>query len=168
VFPGPGLPPYTPSPGGLLPGEPRTASAEILPADEEPVDGRRDGRQGAGSKRLLPLLLVLVLLVVAGYLLKGLLGGGDDEEETVTPPKASASVSAPRSPATQTYSAAQIAQALKDPHFKHGYDAGKKKAAAGAVANAEATCREMGLAERTKGYPWGAHDRQGCLVALTS
>jgi hypothetical protein len=36
------------------------------------------------------------------------------------------------------------------------------------VSDPEATCREMGLAERTNGYPWGAHDRQGCLVGLTS
>ena len=169
--PGPGgfprrdVPSYTPPPGALLPGDARTASAEILPAEDEEPRGHRD-RGAGGRSKLLPVLLLLAVLLVGGYFLNGLLGGDDEDDDgVVTPPRASASASAP---AQQTYTAAQIAESLKDPHFKHGYDAGKQKAATGPVADPEATCREMGLAERTKGYPWGAHDRQGCLVGIRS
>jgi hypothetical protein len=61
--------------------------------------------------------------------------------------------------------AAELAASLQDPHFKHGYEAGKKR---GAVAPADraSVCRAMALSERASGYPWGAHDQAGCLVAL--
>ena len=56
---------------------------------------------------------------------------------------------------------------MKDPHFKHGYDARVLRKKAGAVEDAPATCRAMGLRERENGYGWGAHDQQGCLVGIT-
>jgi hypothetical protein len=57
---------------------------------------------------------------------------------------------------------------LQDAHFKHGYDAGRARARSGAVAPAdrESVCRAMALQQRAGGYPWGAHDRAGCLIAL--
>jgi hypothetical protein len=114
-----------------------------------------------------PIVLALAVLLGGGLLLKSLLGSDDDGDDTFVAPSPRPKVSATAAKPT-SYTPAQIELALKDPHFKHGYDAGKAKAAAGAVSNPEATCRDMGLAERTRGYPWGAHDRQGCLVGITS
>jgi hypothetical protein len=143
--------------------EERPRRHERSRADDAPVDDR------PSRSKLLPIVLALAVLLGGGLLIKSLVGGDDADDDTFTPasprPRASAST-APSKPAT--YTPAQIELALKDPHFKHGYDAGKAKAAQGAVTDPEATCREMGLAERTQGYPWGAHDRQGCLVGITS
>ena len=101
---------------------------------------------------------------------------GDDTDDTASTPTPRASRPASVAPSARpsaptpvrSYSSAQIDQALQDPHFKHGYNAGKAKARAGAVADPESTCRELGMAERGTGYPWGAHDRQGCLVGITA
>jgi hypothetical protein len=131
-----------------------------------PVDDR------PARSKLLPIVLALAVLLGVVLLGKSLLGGDDDgDDDAFVRPSARASASAPASAAATkpaTYTPAQIELALKDPHFKHGYDAGKAKAAAGAVSDPESACRELGLAERTTGYPWGAHDRQGCLVGITS
>jgi len=163
-----------------LPAAPGSAYPTILPAgdaiEEPPGRGRRREADDEAPRdtrpkrsRVLPILLLLVVVLGAGYLLVKLLGGsGDSADDTPVPrasrPVASAAASAP----VRTYTAAQIALAMQDAHFKHGYDAGKAKAATGTVSDPEATCRELLVAERAKGYPWGAHDRQGCLVGTTS
>jgi hypothetical protein len=191
--PGP-IPSYAPQePPGLelpppLPGD--------LPAfeDEEPSPGQwSDGTapplpgrtrrshgddDGAGThtepapRRLLPLLLLAVVLLGAAYLVWSQLLQDDDDETTAAPPvrpsvSASASASATASAPTpvRTLSAAELASSLADPHFKHGYDWGKEH---GTVPSGqeEQTCRTQAFKERADGYPWGAHDRAGCLIAL--
>jgi hypothetical protein len=107
------------------------------------------------------LLLLLVVLLVAGYLVKTqLLDSSSSDGTTTAPPVRSA-------PATATHrlSPAELASALTDPHFKHGYDWGKS-AGTVAVGDRDSTCRTEALKERAAGYPWGAHDRAGCLIAL--
>jgi hypothetical protein len=117
-------------------------------------------RAGRGSRRLLPLLLLLVVLLGAGYLVKTQLLDSSDDTTTAPPVRTSA-------PSTsRTLSAAELAASLKDPHFKHGYDWAKTAAGSVAAADRESTCRTEALKERESGYPWGAHDRAGCLVAL--
>lgn len=179
---GPPSPPSAPAP---LPAAPGSAYPNILPADAEGEGDVRPRRHDRGRdddgpadnrparSKLLPIVLALAVLLGVFLLGKSLLGGDDGAEDdafTSASPRARASASAAASKpaAPVTYTAAQIELAMKDPHFKHGYDAGKAKAGAGAVSDPESTCRELGLVERTSGYPWGAHDRQGCLVGITS
>jgi hypothetical protein len=184
IFPATGIPSYSPTPPAAA--APPSADVEqSAPAADEPT--RRGGRghvdrddrpDRSGASRLLPLLLALALLLGGGFLLKSLLSGDDADDDVVTPPvrrtvaasaSAGASASSVATPTPrQTYSQAQIDDSLKDPHFRHGYDAGKRKAAAGPVKDPEATCTAMAYAERAGGYPWGAHDRQGCLVGITT
>lgn len=131
-----------------------------------------DAPAGNPSRRLpVLLLLVVVLLIAAAYLVKTqLLDSSSDS--TTPPPPVRASVSAAASAAASAtpssapaLTGAALAASLANPHFKHGYDAGKAHGAAPA-ADREQICRTMALEERTHGYPWGAHDRAGCLVAL--
>jgi hypothetical protein len=169
-----------PAPLPPLPAAPGSAYPTILPAGDQPEDGGRGRRPDRGDdapdgdkpdrSKLLPLL-VLAAVVIGGIIVLFNVLGGDDDTETPVPQASRPAASA--QPSTQptsipTYSAAQIAQALEDEHFKHGYDAGKAKAASGAVSDPVATCLELGMAARGTGYPWGAHDRQGCLVGITS
>ena len=113
---------------------------------------------------MLVLLLLGVLLLGGGYLAKTyLLDSGDDTTTTAPPVRPRPSVSAPVLPGR--LSPAELAASMKDAHFKHGYDAGKSRGTV-APADREQTCRTMALKERAGGYPWGAHDRAGCLVAL--
>jgi hypothetical protein len=65
----------------------------------------------------------------------------------------------------RTLGPAELAASLKDAHFKHGYDWGKQHGAV-AAADREQVCRTEALKQRGAGYPWGAHDRAGCLIAL--
>jgi hypothetical protein len=158
------LPSDLPQQAGL-PSTPAPRAVYDEPQRSEPE------RSDRSRSRLLPLLLALALLLGGGYLLKNLLSGDDDTGTVTAPvrrsPAASTAASAAPSPNT-TYSSAQLAASLKDPHFRHGYEYGKKRAAAGPVADAEAACRTQALKERAAGYPWGAHDRQGCLVGATA
>ena len=186
----PDLPPPLPP----LPAAPGSAYPTILPADDRAEEGRSrsrrpdraadgaddsDGRPAddrSDRSKLLPLL-VLAAVVLAGIVVLFNVLSGDDDDTLATPttaPSRPATSTAPSAQASaptpvRTYSSAQIDQALEDPHFKHGYNAGRaKKAASGPVTDPVATCRELGLAERGTGYPWGAHDRQGCLVGITA
>ncbi|MCA1711832.1 MAG: hypothetical protein LC789_09455, partial [Actinobacteria bacterium] len=176
VFPPTGVPSYapqppaspppapTPQPYGALPSTPapRAVHDEPLPAEAE--------RAGSSRSKLLPLLLALALLLGGGYVVKTLLSGDDEGDVVTAPPvrRSPAASTAASKAAGGMYTAAQIAQSLRDPHFKHGYDYGKSLAAAGPVRNAEAACAAQSSKERAAGYPWGAHDRQGCLVATTA
>ena len=182
MFPPGELPSYAPTPPAYDDPSPTTArdddDARALDLGFGETGARSDRRERRSS--LLPVLLLLALLLGGGYFLSTLLLGGDDDDELATPPvrRPSASAPATTAPAASAptgsgtsaaggpYTAEQIAASLKDPHFKHGYDAGVRRAKAGPVSDAEQTCRAMGLQERTKGYPWGAQDRQGCLVGL--
>ena len=65
----------------------------------------------------------------------------------------------------RTLSAAELASSMADPHFKHGYDWGKQNGTV-AAAQGEQVCRTEAFKERDAGYPWGAHDRAGCLIAV--
>jgi hypothetical protein len=157
----------TPSPGqwsdGTVPPPPgrmrgsRGADDEIASADPE-----------GGTRRLLPLLLLLVVLAAGGYLgWSQLLNDSSDDTTTAPPVRPSVRASATASTPTvvPTLSAAELAASLKDPHFKHGYDWGKQHGAVPA-AQREEVCRTQALKERDSGYPWGAHDRAGCLIAV--
>ncbi|GAC1609321.1 MAG: hypothetical protein NVS3B26_09980 [Mycobacteriales bacterium] len=134
-----------------------------------PIDGRATDEPGDGPRtRRLPILLLIAALLLGGaYLVKTqLLDSTGDTTSTAPPARASSAPRASASPALAgTTSAADLAASLQNPHFKHGYDAGKRKGTV-APADRESTCRTMALAERSAGYPWGAHDRAGCLVAL--
>ena len=127
------------------------------PADDE------EAGHGAGKpqSRRLPLLILLVVVLLGGaYLVKTQLL--DDSSV----PTANPAVHASATPAAgRKLGAAELAASMKDPHFKHGYDAGKTRGVV-APADRESVCRAMALSERASGYPWGAHDRAGCLVAL--
>ena len=131
-------------------------------------DERSGARGGRSGSKLLPLLLVAAVLLGGGFLATKLLGGGGDEPVTAAPTTRSSASAKPSPEPVQSYSAAQIAASMKDPHFKHGYDAGVRRAKAGAVSDPRGTCRAMGLAERKTGYGWGAHDQQGCVVGITA
>lgn len=150
-----------------LPARPRrsraVASSGGPPAE---VDAPGEGAGATRTRRLPVLLLIGVLLLGGAYLVKTqLLDSGSDTVTTAPPPVRRAS---PTTTLPRALPPAELAASLKDPHFKHGYDAGKKRAATGAVAVADRdpVCRTMALRERADGYPWGAHDRAGCLVAL--
>jgi hypothetical protein len=120
-----------------------------------------DGTGEAGQRRLPVLLLLGVLLLGGAYLVKTqLLDSDSNGNSTTVTPRASAPVTVPG-----RLSAAELAASLKDAHFKHGYDWGRSHGAAPA-ADREQLCRTEALKERAAGYPWGAHDRAGCLVAL--
>jgi hypothetical protein len=154
-----------PPAGPLLPrGLP--ASGEPLVPDQVEDHARDDHSAKAGGRRLPLLLLLLVLVVGGGYLVKThLLDSSSGDTTTTAPPvHASARISPPAT-VPGRLSPAALAASLQDPHFKHGYEAGKAKAPV-ATADREQTCRTMALAQRAQGYPWGAHDRAGCLVAL--
>ena len=115
-------------------------------------------------RRLLAFLVLAVVLLGGAYLVKTQLLDDNSTSTTSAPSvRASAVPSGPPS-----LSATELAASLQDPHFKHGYDAGQARAKAGAVAAAdrEQVCRSMALTQRAGGYPWGAHDRAGCLIAL--
>ena len=93
-----------------------------------------------------------------------LLNNDDDSLSTAPPvnrPSASASAATP----IRTLSPAELAASLQDAHFKHGYDWAKLHGAAPA-ADREQVCRTEALKQRSGGYPWGAHDRAGCLIGL--
>jgi hypothetical protein len=123
---------------------------------ETPDDTSRKTATGTGTRRLPVLLLIAVLLLGGAYLVKTQLLDSSSTSTSTAPTVHSGGLPP-----------AQLAASLRDPHFKHGYDAGKKRAPNGIQpANREAICRGMALAERANGYPWGAHDRAGCLVAL--
>jgi hypothetical protein len=123
-------------------------------------EGTGTGADRPQSRRLLVLLLLVVVLLGGAYLVKTQLL--DDNSGTLASPPAHASAT----PAVgRKLGAAELAASLKDAHFKHGYDAGKKRGVV-APADRESVCRAMALSERASGYPWGAHDRAGCLVAL--
>ncbi|MEO6204402.1 MAG: hypothetical protein ABIO67_03325 [Mycobacteriales bacterium] len=161
----PSVPPVPPS--GVPPFELPPRPSVLDTFAEEPSDERRDHHNR--SFGLVPLLLVLVVLAAAAYFVSTQLLGGSSEDTRTAPtrsttPSARATAARP----VPTYSAEQIAASLKDPHFKHGYDAGVLRKKAGAVEDASATCRAMGLRERDKGYGWGAHDQQGCIVGTTT
>jgi hypothetical protein len=156
----------TPPPAGRLRGGRDRADRELVGGDEI-----GSGDDDAGRRRL-PLLLLLVLVLLGGaYLVWSQLLQGDSDDTTTAPPvRASASASAAASPSTtvpRALSPAELAASLQDPHFKHGYDWGKNHGPA-PVAEREQLCRTEALSERAGGYPWGAHDRAGCLVALAS
>jgi hypothetical protein len=122
-------------------------------------DGDGDG---PGQSRRLPVLLLLLVVLLGGaYLVKTQLLDDSSPGTAANPP-----VHASATPAAgRKLGAAELAASLKDPHFKHGYEAGQKR---GTVAPADraSVCRAMALSERASGYPWGAHDQAGCLVAL--
>jgi hypothetical protein len=133
--------------------------------DDEIVSADSEG----GSRRLLVLLLLLVVLAGGAYLVwSQLLSSDSDDTTTATPVRPSTRASATASAPTvvKTLSAAELAASLKDPHFKHGYDWGKQHGTV-AAAQREDVCRTQALKERDSGYPWGAHDRAGCLIAVT-
>ncbi|MDX6197711.1 MAG: hypothetical protein QOJ79_862 [Actinomycetota bacterium] len=181
------IPSYAPQdPAGL--GFPTPVPADLPAADEPPSPGQwSDGsaapppgrpRRGHGDdelagshgddapRRLLPLLLLLVVLVGGGYLVWSQLLQSDSEDTSSAPPvrpsvRASATVPAP----VRTLSAAELASSMADPHFKHGYDWGKQNGTVPA-AQGEQVCRTEAFKERGAGYPWGAHDRAGCLIAV--
>lgn len=140
-----------------VPSRPRRSGSgagdEEGPAADEAGDGR--------SRRMLMLLLAAVVLLGGGYLVKTQLLDSGSGTTTVAP-RASASVPAN---VPGRLSAAELASSMKNDHFKHGYDWGKTRGPAPA-AEREQICRTQALKERAGGYPWGAHDRAGCLVAL--
>ena len=150
--------------------------------EQDEVDEVDEDATGHGRprSRLLPLLLAAAVLLGGGYLIKTLAfsSSGSDVAPAVSAapthravaprtasPAESASTGASR---PNTYTAAEIAASMQDPHFKHGYTAGLARKKTGAASDAEQACRNLGLAERKSGYPWGAHDRQGCLIGLRS
>jgi hypothetical protein len=107
-------------------------------------------------------VLLVVLLLGGAYLVKTQLLDSSDDTSALPPVVHHSAAPKPLTPA-------QLAGAMTDPHFKHGYDAGKARAARGGAvpaAQRESACRAMALAERAKGYPWGAHDRAGCLIGI--
>lgn len=150
------------------PSSPRRArgssASSVLPARDD-----SDRAESRSSK--VPLLLLLVVLLGGAYLVKTQLLDSSDTTTTAPPVRASVRPTPQPTPSAgvRTLSAAELAAAMTDAHFKHGYDAGKARAGQGAVAAAdrEQVCRAMALKERASGYPWGAHDRAGCLVALS-
>lgn len=184
--PGP-IPSYAPTePPGL--GFPADAAADVPPLEDEPASvgqwsdgsgppppgrarrsrgagddvGSDDGHREAGSRRLPVLLLLLGVLLGAGYLVKTqVLDSSSSDNATITPRVRASATPA----ATRTLGPAELAASLKDPHFKHGYDWGKKHGAVPA-AEREQVCRTEALKQRAAGYPWGAHDRAGCLIGL--
>lgn len=168
VPPAPAVPTGPPVPG-VPPFEmPPRASVLDTFADDPPPERKARDRRSFG---LLPLLLVAAVVVGALYFVSTQLFVGSNTEDAITAPPTRSSAPSPRatSPrAVQSYSAAQISASLKDPHFKHGYEAGLLRKKAGAVDDPRATCRAMGLRERKGGYAWGAQDQQGCLVGITS
>jgi hypothetical protein len=173
--------------GGVLPGPPASAAepattgqwsdgteppppsrrrrsrsgGELPDRDEPPVEAAESGER-AGRSRLLVLLLLGVLLLGGAYLVKTYVLDSGDATPTTAPP-----VTHTTAPAgSHALTPAELASAMTDAHFRHGYTAGKTKGRV-APADREQTCRTMALAERAGGYPWGAHDRAGCLVALS-
>jgi hypothetical protein len=122
--------------------------------DDRPVDEPEPQR----SRRLLPLLGVLLLLVGAAFLVKTqLLDDNSDSTTAATPvPRTSTVASAPSGQRPRV-DPAKLAAALKDPHFRHGYEA--------ATTPAE-ICQNLAVKERAAGYAWNAHDRAGCMIAL--
>jgi hypothetical protein len=131
--------------------------------DEDDVLGP-DG--DAPTRRMPVLLLLAVVLAGAAYLVwSQLLSGDDTDDTTTTPPVSRPSASASAATPVRTLSAAELAASLQDPHFKHGYDWAKQRGAVPA-AQREETCRTEAFKQRAEGYPWGAHDRAGCLIGL--
>jgi hypothetical protein len=178
-------PPGLGFPGAALPSDP-TAFEEIeAPSPGQWSDGsappppvRTRGSRGddeiiggqdePSPRRLLPLLLHVVVLLGAAYLVWTLLLQDDSDDTSTAPPvrpsvRASATASAPTP--TRTLSAAELASSLTDPHFKHGYEWGKQHGVV-PLAQREQVCRDQAFKERESGYPWGAHDRAGCLIAV--
>lgn len=142
------------------PGRPRRARGG---SDGE--DLLDDGRGEGGARRLPVILLLLAVLLGGAYLVKTqLLDSDDDGTSTITQVRPSATATATAT-APRTLSAEELAASLKDPHFKHGYDWAKDNGAVPA-ADREQTCRTQAFTERAGGYPWGAHDRAGCLIGL--
>jgi hypothetical protein len=111
------------------------------------------------------LLLLALVLLGGAYLVWSQLLNSDDETLSTTPPVNRPSASASAATPIRTLGPAELAASLKDAHFKHGYDWGKQHGAVPA-AQREQVCRTEALKERASGYPWGAHDRAGCLIAL--
>jgi hypothetical protein len=147
------LPPLDGEPGPVVP-------AAATP--EPPPVARRapgTGRARRGNGRLL-VLVSLAVLLLGGYLVR------TQVLDAATVP--AAVPSALPSPSASTPSAA-LAAALRDPHFRHGYDAGVRRARVAPVPAADRgrVCWNLGLAERTRGYPWGAHDLAGCVTGVT-
>ena len=165
----PPVPPGPPAPSNPPPFELPPRASVLDTFHDGMSDERTSGRGGRSGSKLLPLLLVGAVLLGGAFLATKLLGGGGEETVTTAPPTRPSASARPSTPApVQSYSAEQIAAAMKDPHFKHGYDAGVRRAKAGAITDPRGTCRAMGLAERKQGYGWGAHDQQGCIVGITA
>lgn len=128
---------------------------------EPPLVARRapgTGRARRGNARLL-VLVALAVLLLGGYLVKTLV-----LDARAVPAAVPSALPSPSAPAP----GAALAAALQDPHFRHGYDAGVRRARVAPVpaADREEVCWNLGLDERVGGYPWGAHDRAGCLAGV--
>lgn len=150
------------------------AAPAVAPAAEAACAGSEDARRTRGDRRgrrgsgrLLVLVAVAVLLL-AGYLVTTQVLDGARAPSVAAVPSPSAAPS--QRTAAPSQPSAALAASLQDPHFRHGYDAGLRRAGIAPVpaAEREQVCRNLGLDERTRGYPWGAHDRAGCLAGVTS
>jgi hypothetical protein len=101
---------------------------------------------------------VLLLLIGAAYLVKTQLLDDNSDSASVAPPVARpTAVSSAPSTARARVDPAKLAAALKDPHFRHGYEA---------ATTAAQICQTLAKNERASGYAWNAHDQAGCLIAL--
>jgi hypothetical protein len=153
------------------PGQWSDGTTELLPGRVRRRGGDdADGEGEAGPRRLPVLLLFLVLLAAGAYLVWSQLLNNDSDDTTAAPPvRPSTVASAAASPSAatpmRTLGAAELAASLQDGHFKHGYDWAKQHGAV-AADQREQTCRDEALRQRQEGYPWGAHDRAGCLIGL--
>jgi hypothetical protein len=123
-------------------------------------------RSEAGPRRLPIMVLLVVVLLGGAYLVWSQVLQGNSDKTTTAPPVVRPSASTAATPVvTRTLGPAELAASLKDAHFKHGYEWGKSHGVTPA-AQRDQVCRDEALKQRAAGYPWGAHDRAGCLIAL--